>query len=382
MRLDWFKKNKKSRMALLAIFFSGSAVAALYGGGPAELWTFMQIQLLQENNISKIEDFTSEFSEALNSAFSDITSAIAVATKQEALDATTISDAQRIASQQLVSAIQAQQIAATVAEVVANYDPAMGQGFDPCGTLAKNRTLDQAFTGIDAVAVNRTAQLDNGAGRLTASADAMGDRVREHRSKFCTSAEAKAGLCTESRLPAGDANAELFFRSAAPNSLETQARRAYIQNLLGDPDKKLNKDAGRSASGQHYFLAKTQKDSLQSIAAYSLSSIDAANTQVPSLDNQSPNDILTLRVNAYFGGDEAKDWAGTLASQTERGLLIEYAKMSGLGAWIHHNQYKQNERILLNLAGLVAANSATDKAQADEIYQRAVRQYAKGEMGQ
>jgi hypothetical protein len=378
----WLRKNKKARIAVLSIFLCSSAFAALYGGGPAELWTFMQIQMLQENNISKIESFTSEFSESLYSAFSDITSAIAVATKQEALDAETISDAQRVSAQQLVSAIQAQQIASAVAEVVANYDPAMGQGFDPCGTLAKNKTLDQAFTGIDAVAVSRAERLDNGAGRLTTSADAMGDRVREHRSKFCTSAEAQAGLCAESRLPAGDANAELFFRSAAPDSLESDARTAYIQNLLGDPDKKLNKDAGRSAAGQNYFLAKTQKDSLQSIAAYSLSSIDAANTQVPSLDNQSPNDILTLRVNAYFGGDEAKDWAGTLASQEERGLLIEYAKMSGLGAWIHHNQYKQNERILLNLAGLVAANSRTDKAQTDEIYQRAVRQYAKGQLGQ
>lgn len=382
MLLRWLKKNKKSKIAALTIFVCSSAVAALYGGGPAELWTFMQIQMLQENNISKIEDFTSEFSESLYNAFSDIQSAIAVATKQEALDAETISDAQRVASQQLVSAIQAQQIASAVAEVVSNYDPSMGQGFDPCGTLAKNRTLDQAFTGIDAVAVSRAAQLDNGAGRLTNSADAMGDRVREHRSKFCTTAEAQAGLCTESRLPAGDANAELFFRSAAPNSLESEARTAYIQNLLGDPDKKLNKDAGRSAAGQNYFLAKIQKDSLQSIAAYSLSSIDAANTQVPQLDNQSPNDILTLRVNAYFGGDEAKDWASTLASQDERGLLIEYAKMSGLGAWIHHNQYKQNERILLNLAGLVAANSSTDKAQTDAIYQRAVRQYAKGQLGQ
>jgi hypothetical protein len=155
-----------------------------------------------------------------------------------------------------------------------------------------------------------------------------------------------------------------------PGSLQHRAQTSYMQHVLGAPDQLIAKDAGRTAGGQQYMMIKNSKDSLQSIPAYSLSMIQAANTRTADLGGKSPNEVMRLRVNGYFGGKEAQDWSKALTAQSERGLMVEAVKMGGLEVWLHHKQYQQNQRLELNLAALALAASDDTKSAVDAKYDK------------
>lgn len=80
----------------------------------------------------------------------------------------------------------------TTVKAYLDYSPTTGQGYDACGTVVRNRTLDKAFD--DAPASARSAlvsQLDAAPGKLVESrGQAMVNRLNTHREKFCTPSEA------------------------------------------------------------------------------------------------------------------------------------------------------------------------------------------------
>jgi len=361
------QKNKIITAALLStILSSGVAYAALYGFGPAESWTNQQIARLTSTTSRKITSFENTFSTQMQLKSEQVVSAVAVATKQEALSSHIVSNGIRQASQQFVNALRAQNQNEQIVMTYLNYNPATGQGFDPCGTNAKNQTMDRAFDSAAMHAKTTLSMIDVAPGRLVDSnIQAMQTRIDNHRQKFCTESEANAGLCTISELPGGDTNAALLFDSAPIDSLQTQARQAYIQHVLGSPDQKLSLSAGNTPAGEAFLVAKNRKDTLLSIPAYSLAMIDASNTQSNQFDGKSPNEILKLRVNQYFGGKEAEQWSASMARQSQRGLLVEATKMAGLEVWIHHKQYEQNQRLEANLAALLLVS--TDKLFAEPL---------------
>ena len=356
---------------------SGVSYGALYGFGPAEMWTAAQITALTTSVGTNITTFGTTFGNQMTIKFEQIISAVAVATKQEALSANVVADNSRQTSEQLVNAIRAQQQNSAVAKAYLDFNAATGQGFDPCGTVVKNKSMDIAFTSMAAKAKAAVGELDASPGRLVPSTGkAMQQRLQEHRSKFCTAAEADAGLCTLSTLPGGDTNAALLFEAADADSLTTEARTAYIQHVIGPPDEALAKAAGATPAGETYMVHKNRKDSMLSVPAYSLSMINAANTRSKEFGGKSPNEVLKLRVNQYFGGKEAEQWSGSLARQTQRGLLVEAAKMGGLEVWIHQQQYEQNQRLLANLATLVVASSDVLGAPLEARYQKVLSETA------
>lgn len=351
--------------------FSSVSYGALYGFGPAEAWTMAQISMLTASVSANIGTFGSTFAAQMETKFETIISSVAIATKQEALSANVVADNNRSTSEQLVNAIRAQRQNDSVAKAYLDFNAATGQGFDPCGTNAKNKTMDLAFTTMTAKAKAAVGSYDSAPGRLVAStAQAMQDRLATHRNKFCTSAEANAGLCSVSSLPGGDTNAALLFEPADEQSLETEARQAYIQHVMGPPDQALDKTAGATPAGEAFMVQKNRKDSLMSVPAYSLAMIDAANTRSAEFGGKSPNEVLKLRVNQYFGGNEAEQWSGNLARQSQRGLLVEAVKMGGLEVWLHQKQYEQNQRLSANLAALVVASSDRLSGPLEYEYQK------------
>lgn len=350
--------------AALAAALVPTAHAALYGGGPAESWTIQEIAKQTSEVSGNIASFGASFATQMQMKFEQLISAISVATSQEALSASTVVDGTRQAASQLVSAVRAQRVNSAATKAYLDFNPATGQGFDPCGTLAKNQTLDQAFQTASQSAKATLASLDVAPGRVFVSSPGAPEkmaRLREHRDKFCTAAEADAGLCTLSELPGGDVNAALLFEPAAPESLKSQARRAYIQNVVGEPVRvpASLKSAGEIAK-EPLMVSVARQSAMMSIPAYSLAMIDAANTQSPEYGGKSPNEVLSLRVNQYFGGVEAQEWAGSMARQSQRGLLVEHAKMSGLQTWVRQREYEQAQRIEANIAALLVL--ATDKS--------------------
>ncbi|MEA9392202.1 hypothetical protein SJI19_16885 [Acerihabitans sp. TG2] len=347
------KLTKSQRVISIAIGLSLTSAggAALYGFGPAEMWTQSQISQLVASANSDIASFTASFGSQLTTTFEQLISAVAVSTKQEALASSQISDTTMQAAQQLLNATTTQNTNDQVVKAVLDYSGSTGQGYQPCIVLYKNKSLDHAWDGLPQVVKTRMRRSEMYGGNLVASTnDAMQNRLKTHRDKFCTPSEEKAGLCTASSLPGGDTNAATLFESAAPDSIVDQARTSYIENVLGAPDQIITSKAGKSQSGQTYMLSKARKDAFLSIPAYSLNMIAQANTGSPDYDNKSPNEMLQMRVNQYFGGKEALQWAATLTRQQPRGLLVELAKMEGTNAWINQKQFEQNQRIIANLA--------------------------------
>ncbi|MBK4987424.1 MULTISPECIES: hypothetical protein [Pseudomonas] len=357
---------------------SSVSYGALYGFGPAEAWTTAQLSILTATVTGNIGAFGTSFGAQMAYKFEQIISAVAIATKQEALSANVVADNNRQTAEQLVNAIRAQQENSALAKTYLDFNAGTGQGFDPCGTVAKNKSMDLAFTTMAARAKAAVGTLDASPGRLVESTPAaMQQRLNEHRNKFCTAAEAEAKLCTLSTLPGGDTNAALLFEPADADSLTAQARTAYIQHVIGPPDQALDKNAGGTPAGETYLAQKNRKDALLSVPTYSLAMIDAANTRTKEFGGKSPNEVLRLRVNQYFGGTESKEWSGNLARQTQRGLLVEAAKMGGLEVWIHQQQYEQNQRLLANLATLVVASSDNMAGPLELRYQKVLSENAK-----
>lgn len=366
----------KQKKILLALILSPlSALAALYGGGPAETWTNEQL-IFQANTVSEnIISWGQGFASQMENHFEQVISAIAVATKQESLAANLIANNNVKSSQQLVNAVAAQQRANEISVTISRYSPQTGQGYKTCTVIQKNRTLDRAFSNTHIAAQVYVSKLDNAPGSLVNSvADSMSARYKHHLANFCTDAESDAGLCKKSKLPGGDMNAAVLFSPAKPDSLEDKAQMAYIQNVLGEPDAKLPKTAGANASGQDYFFYKNRKDAILSIPAYSLARIKAANTIDPAT-GYSANQLLEKRTNDYFGGSEASKWSKVLAGQDERGLMVETLKVGGLQIWMDLAQLEQTQRINANLAALVLVGADSIKSNLDQSYYE-VRQNA------
>ena len=372
-------EEKVSRLSpiacgVAACLITSSAGAALYGFGPAESWTIAQISALTTTVSTRIAAFGTTFGTNMALKNEQVISAIAIATKQEALGASVVSDGSKDAAEQLVNAVRAQRTSDQMASTYLDFNPATGQGFQPCLVTAKNRTLDGAFNALGVVVKRNVAALDVAPGRLVESTGAaMAQRLGNHRAKFCSQAEANAGLCSLSELPGGDTNGSLLFEPTDPGSLKQQAQQAYMQHVMGAPDQSIAKEAGGSPAGQQYMVIKNSKDALLSIPQYSMSTIQAANTKSAELGNKSPNEVLKLRVNQYFGGKEAQDWSKALTAQSERGLMVEAVKMGGLEVWLHQKQYEQNQRLELNLAALVLAAADDSKDAVNAKFDKVAR---------
>ena len=148
---------------------SSVSYGALYGFGPAEAWTNAQIAALTKSVSANITAFGTSFGTQMSYKFEQIISAVAIATKQEALSANVVADNNRQTSEQLVNAIRAQQQNTAVAKAYLDFNAATGQGFDPCGTVAKNKSMDIAFSTMAAKAKASVGELDASPGRLVAS---------------------------------------------------------------------------------------------------------------------------------------------------------------------------------------------------------------------
>jgi len=342
---------------LLGCSLAVTAQATKRPSGEAEVWTNLEIGKLTTKVAASITTFGATFGANMQTKFEMLMAALSVTTKQEAVSGQVQAEGIQKAAQIMVAAAGAQRTSANLTDTYLKFSPKMGQGYDACGTMAKNKSLDRAFSALPHAAMARMGQQDTFSGRMVPSrVDALQARLETHRNKFCTQSEADNGLCTLSPLPGGDTNAALLFEATPAGSLQADARKAFIAHVMGAPDELMPAANAKTADGQQYAFLKNRKDALLSVPAYSLAMIDVANTKSEEMGNRSPNEMLKLRVNQYFGGEEAKSWSANMAFQEPRGLLIEQAKMGGLEIWLRWQQLEQNNRIEANLATLLLAS--------------------------
>ncbi len=236
-----------------------------------------------------------------------------------------------------------------VMQTIADYSPETGQGFDPCGELQRSKNV--------AVAVGEAAsdmqekvirEIDAAPGRFVLDRGAVvADRFRQAKAIYCTADEARAGLCAAAGPMAGkDLDAGNFFASAPAGSDQDKAKSALLNHLFGVPHMALSKEAANTPSGQAYFEQKRQQDAIASVSQASLKSIQSWTTSRGGAgpDSQSVMDALSAKVNTYAGGANHDAWAKTLASQSERGLLVSLARMMATDLYMQNLRYQSAER--------------------------------------
>ena len=132
--------SRKKVLCAFVLMLPVTAWAALYGTGPAESWTQQQLTAQATQVSGNIIVFGETFAAQMQNHFEQTISAIAVATKQESVAANLIASNNLKSSQQLISAVAAQDKADAVAKAVINYSPTTGQGYKTCTVIQKNKT--------------------------------------------------------------------------------------------------------------------------------------------------------------------------------------------------------------------------------------------------
>lgn len=352
---------KRSVAVLVATILIGgaatvSAQAIKLPGWAGLLRVGTQVRQYASQLRSMLSGFQEAFGLQIDQTQANIRSYVKIATAQDAASSKNVVDSIVRSGQALADAMQNQEIADDVADATADVHWLTGHGYDPCGTAYRVESMDMGFDMARERARRTVADADAAPGKLVdSSVKVMEERLRKHREKFCSASEAAAGQCTQSEVPGGDVNAALLFEPADENSLKAEARKAYIDHVLGEPDQKTEKEAGSSSAGEQYFLDKSRKDSLMSTAALSFAKIDADNTRTQELNGKSPNELMKDMVNQYFGGERGRDWAQRMTMQRMRGLLAEANRMAALENWMRYRNYERALRMEASLASLSLA---------------------------
>lgn len=300
-----------------------------------------------------------------------INAAIKIATEQEASGAKLISNNALQSKQGLAASYQAGKIQANIARNIINYG-ANGQGFAPCTVIAENKVMDTVFRVAAESTKNKVDETDNAPGRLMPSTTAATSFRETTHKKFCSQDEVNQGMSCDgvSDLPAADQNAAILSTSKAPNSLASEASRAYRQNVLGPADIALPEAIGQTATGQAYLMATNRKSALNSFPAMSLAYVEAMNELNPDLKDKdgnpmSANEALLETVGRYYGGKDSKEWQQKMVESEPRGLLAEMARMEGLSLWMQFNKHKSYQRLSGNIAALNIATAIPMEEDAD-----------------
>ncbi|WP_454727851.1 MULTISPECIES: hypothetical protein [Cupriavidus] len=239
-----------------------------------------------------------------------------------------------------------------------DYNAATGQGFDPCGEVRRSQGV--------AVAVGEAArdmqdkvirEFDAAPGRVVKDMGPIfSRRLQQAKGIYCTASEAAAGLCASPGQSAGlDVDAANLFTSSDVNSPQTAAKSAFLNNLFGTPRSAISADTAKTPAGQSYLDAKRNEDAIRSVSQASFKSIQAwTERRGDGQAGQSVLDALQAKIGTYAGGDNYEEWAKSKASMSERGLLVEYAKMSATELYILDQTYQQAARMEALTAAMLA----------------------------
>lgn len=236
-----------------------------------------------------------------------------------------------------------------------DYSPATGQGFDPCGELLRSKGV-----AVSIGEANRDMQekvlreIDAAPGRFVRNrAGNIDQRLAVAKELYCTPQEAASGLCrTPGPLAGKDVDAAHFFTSFDASSPEGKAKSALLNNMFGAPQQAITKEAAMSPGGQAFLESKRNSDAIGSVSMASMKAIQSWTESRGTGSGRSDSvlDALSKKVGVYSGGENYDAWERSKLSQSERGLLVEYAKMAATELYMLHAEYQQQERIEMNVS--------------------------------
>lgn len=233
----------------------------------------------------------------------------------------------------------------------------LSQGYDPCGSFKRDKEIHNADkTMRERVAATVGTYQYAGFGDRSAT---LVNRDKTHREKYCTADEQGAGLCTMTNPAMAGADMMpnlLLTPKLNPTPEEQEAKRAYIENMLGTPDPLPPKDIPKAALDS-YLHAKAEKDALTGFAAYSFTAVNQENeTIIP---------LLRERGEQYFGTSQrGLEWQKSLARQDDIGVMRDLIQIQALILKDAQLSLRQGVRIEGNVAAL---SKMATKKQSDDV---------------
>lgn len=332
------------------------------------------------NNVGKqIHKQKDTYVKNMNESTEKIVQAILVATSQEAMASVQIGTADKASKQVLVTAMQADMQSEAAVDAMMRFSPNTGQGYAACTVLAKNAQLSQVMNTVGSQASVKVDEIDTSPHALQPSfGNSFVARTELHNKNFCTDAEGERNVCepVAADQQGADSNAASLLVSAPAGSKTALAKQAVRQNILGSPTVAIPSKVAGTAAGQAYLYAINQKSALAAFPAYSLAyleSMSEVRDDVKDADGnpQSPNDMLFNTVARYYGGKDSGEWQASMISQQPRGLLVELAKMEGLGAWMDYQEYLAMQRMEGNLAAMTLTAAIPMEQRLEKQFRRA-----------
>jgi hypothetical protein len=315
-----------------------------------------------------------------------INSAVAILTKQKALVANQIADANRTSAEATATALNALSQTQRVKEARFEFGGEFGQGYQPCAVYAgRNLIANRDAEMGEERRIRMMSEVNAAPGHYADPIQAQQVLAQEHHAYFCTSDQVKSGMCdTVSPMAGASLSAATLFEPVMEADPLYRAKVAFVNNAMGPPDAPVPAAAANAPSATAYMLAKAQKDALVSPALASLKEVQLEYTGIDAVHGGSdiPTAVRMEReVQRYLGNTpEYEAWAKTMAAQNAHGLMVELLKEKALDLVVLERQYRQYERMEANLATLVAAELRNSAQRVAATADEAASQRAQGQI--
>lgn len=362
-------RSKISALGLTLALISGSASAYYCAsvGNPMAVNTLnMLLQQADAVESAALRALDSNLSLGIKKQQDDVTTAIKILTKQEAVSAQGISDNAHKNAQSLVTAYQAVKQSEQMKKAQFEFG-AHGQAFKACEVLSDREQAQQDNKSADSSILNKVGSEVIAAPGVYMNPHKAQEAMLQAHNEFCTTSQAASGLCGAAGENASlSLQASTLFTTAAPDTAMARAQNALINNMVGLPDAPIDGKIAKTSAGQDYVMAKLSKDALTSPAITSLKAIQAQYSPVAgggtnshdSSTKLAPMQHLEKSVARYLGsGQDYKDFAKSQAIKDERGLMVDGLIQGTERLNLQYQQYKSNERKEAVLAALVSAES-------------------------
>jgi hypothetical protein len=315
-----------------------------------------------------------------------LTSAVAILTKQKAVAADQIADANRTAAQSTALALNALSQTERVKAARFEFGGEFGQGFQPCTVYAGRSLIANRDAAMGEERRTRImSEVVAAPGRYVDPMQAQQLAANEHQTYFCTADQVASGMCDKVGEMAGASlTAATLFEPTMEADKLYRAKVAFVNNVVGAPDAPIPANAAKTQAAAAYALAKAQKDALISPAITSLKELQLEYTGVNATHGGSdiPMGVRMQReVKRYLGNSpEYENWAKVMSAQNQRGLLVEMLKVKALDLVIAERQYRQYERMEANLSTLVGGQLRKQSDRAASAADQAARDQVKGQI--
>lgn len=305
-----------------------------------------------------------------------LTSSIAVMTKQKALSANQVAEATLNSNKMLAQGLNDISTAERIKKARFDYGGEFGQGYNPCKIMAGRNLIATRTADLSSELTKRVrTEIISGSGKYASVTDAQNSFINTHKT-YCTADEVASGMCeSEGAMPGADTTVSTLFNPVMEGTQEYDAKNAFINNIAGMPDQPIPLAAAKSVDAQSYILEKNRRDALVSPALAALKDIqiDTSGVEGTETGKEIPmSQLMDNEVKRYSGNsDDYTAWTKSLASQNERGVLVEVLKVKSLELAQKARIYKQYETIEAQLASITALQAQASIKQSDFDSQRA-----------